>query len=384
MIYLDNAATTSPKPKIVRDASAKALENLVVNPGRSGHAVAEKAAEEIYACRKKAASFFGSENPENVVFTLNCTHALNFVIKGVLVRGDHVIVSSMEHNAVMRPINKLKKEGIIEYDAAEVILGNEDATVRSFERLIKNNTKMIICTHASNVFGVINPIKKIGELCKRYNLIFAVDAAQTAGILPIDIKDCRIDYLCCAGHKGLYGPMGTGILLSGGKKLKTLIEGGTGNFSNELDQPSDLPERLESGTMNTSGIIALSKGFDFVNSKGIDNIYRHELKYTGLAYDMLVRNRNVVLYCPRPEYGAFVPVLSFNVKGRQSMEVAEYLSKNDIAVRAGYHCAPMAHRMFGTDTQGTVRISPSVFTVENDIKSLVIAVNKFTSVKKSY
>lgn len=384
MIYLDNAATTNPKPAAVKNASAWSLESLSVNYGRGGSRPAVKLADEIYACRKKAADFFGAENPQNVVFTLNCTHALNYVIKGALKKGDHVIVSSLEHNAVMRPIDKLKKEGFIDYDVSEIVLGDTDATVHSFEALIKSNTKMIICTHASNVFGVICPIREIGEVCKRHGIIFTVDAAQTAGVLPIDLNGYGIDFLCAAGHKGLYGPMGTGLLITNGRNLDTLIEGGTGNFSHSFEQPADLPERLESGTINSSGIVALSRGFDFVKQRKPENIYRHEMSLIRLAYDLLSENRGTVLYCPRPSNGLFVPVLSFNVRGKQSMEVAEFLNKNDIAVRAGYHCAPLAHRTFGTEAQGTVRISTSAFNSEKDIKMFVNAVNKFTAGKNRY
>lgn len=384
MVYLDNAATTSPKPLIVRQALSDAMKNSVINPGRSGTETAKNVAEEIYKCRKKAALLFGSDMPENVVFTLNCTHALNFVIKGALKKGDHVIVSSFEHNAVMRPLDKLQKEGFLKYDIAQIYSTDTDSTIRCFENLINSNTKMIICTHASNVFGIINPIYEIGKLCNKYNLLFTVDCAQTAGVLPINMEECNIDYLCTAGHKGLYGPMGTGLLITRGKKLNTIIEGGTGNNSHSLSQPDELPERLESGTMNTSGILALSKGIDFVNKVGISRIYEHELSLISKAYSYLQKNKRIIFYHSMPRKWSYVPVLSFNVSGATSMEVAEFLSKNDIAVRAGFHCAPLAHRTLGTEQTGTVRISTSAFSVENDIKKIVFAVNKFTTIKNKY
>ncbi len=384
MVYLDNAATTSPKPQTVRQAISKAMEESVVNPGRSGTATAKAVAEQIFECRKKAAKLFGAKAPENVVFTLNCTHALNYVIKGALKKGDHVIVSSLEHNAVMRPIDKLKKDGFIDYDIAQVFPFDTDMTVRSFERLIRKNTTMIICTHASNVFGVINPIYEIGQLCKNRDIMFTVDCAQTAGVLPVDMEEFGITFLCCAGHKGLYGPMGTGLLITDGTGLKTVIEGGTGNNSHSFDQPEDLPERLESGTMNTAGILALSKGIDFVNKNTPAMIYNHEMRLIQTAYKLLKNNKKVMFYHTFPLKWQFVPVLSFNVSGVSSMQTAEFFSKNNIAVRAGYHCAPLAHKMFGTEAFGTVRISTSAFSVENDIKKLVYAVNKFTSLKNNY
>jgi len=381
MIYLDNAATTNPKPSVVMEASRIALEKYSSNPGRSGHEGSILAAEEIYKCREKAAHFFNCASPENVVFTLNCTHAINYVIKGVLKPNSHVITSSLEHNAVMRPLETLKKRGQIDYDEAEVFFGDNDATLRSFERLIKKNTLLIICTHTSNVCGITLPIERIGKLCKEYNIPFAVDAAQSAGVLPIDMEKMNIDFLCCPGHKGLYGPMGTGILISSGRRLETIIEGGTGNFSIDLNQPEDLPERFESGTVNTPGIIALAAGINFVEKKGIDKIYSHEMRLIGKAYENLQEMKNISLYTVYPNSEYFAPVLCFNVVGIPSMEVAKGLNDRGVAVRAGLHCAPSAHNRLGTIGSGAVRISPSIFTTEHEINSFINFLNLFI---KSY
>ena len=258
MIYFDNAATTGIKPPSVVAAVKYALENLSANPGRSGHQASAKAAELVYKAREKVALFFGAEGAENVVFTLNCTHSANCILKGVLRRGDHVVVSSMEHNAVVRP---LVKTGV-SYSVAKVSLTDDGETLKSFAQSIKPNTRLIFCTGASNVTGKILRIQRIGELCRKRGILFAVDAAQTAGVLPIDMQKQNIDFLCVAPHKGLYAPMGTGILIARKNIINTVLEGGTGTNSLELKQPPDLPERLESGTLNLPGIAGISAGME--------------------------------------------------------------------------------------------------------------------------
>ena len=231
----------------------KALEEFGANPGRSGHQMSMDTAEAIYECRREAASFFGAPSPDDVAFTINCTHAVNLALKGILKPGDHVVTSNLEHNAMMRPLEALRRKGI-SYTAAKVEPGDDDQTIRNFEEAIRPNTKMIACMHASNVFGVRLPIERLGELAKKRGLFFLVDAAQTAGILPIHMQEMGIDFLCIPGHKGLYGPMGTGMLVTDcGEKLDTLLEGGTGSRSVELTQPLYMPDRLESGTVNTPG-----------------------------------------------------------------------------------------------------------------------------------
>lgn len=369
MIYLDNAATTQPKPAPVKKAVLTALERYSANPGRSGHPLSQNAAVSVFSARRKVAHFFGSK-PENVVFTSNCTHALNCVIKGVLHQGDHAIISSLEHNAVARPIYKLQKESKITYDVAPVISGNAEAVTRAFEGLMRPETRLVICTHASNVTGEIMPIEKIAKICKEKGILFAVDAAQTAGVLEIDMQ-CGIDFLCVAPHKGLYAPMGTGILIANVSVNDTIIEGGTGSYSNSLEQPLDMPERLESGTVNVPGIVGLSAGIDFVRNIGVENIYGHEMKLVQQFYDGASKINGIKLYSQRPEAGKTVPVVSFNVVGKNSMETAAILSDNGICVRGGLHCAPLAHTTLGTMDIGTVRICPSVFTNERDISAIL-------------
>ncbi len=383
MIYLDNAATTGKKPQSVIYAVNSALKTLCANPGRSGHSVAERVGEMVYNTRKKVAKMFGA-TPHNVVFTQNCTESLNFVIKGVLEKGDSVIISSLEHNAVARPVFKLLSEQQIECDIAEVIMGDSEATFRSFERLVRENTKLIICTHASNVTGEILPIAKIGELCKEKNILFAVDAAQSAGVLPINMKKMNIDFLCVAAHKGLYAPMGTGLLICEKPLPKTLIEGGTGTYSNMLSQPEDMPERLESGTLNIPGIAGVSAGIDFINMTGIEKIYKHEIMLCKKLWAELSSIDGIILYTQEPKENKTAPVISFSLEGSTSMQIASYLSEKGIAVRAGLHCAPLAHFTLGTQDSGTVRVSPSVFNTENDVKGLVSAIKSYKNLQKKY
>lgn len=370
MIYLDNAATTFPKPQNVINSINNCLKGYSANPGRSGHNLSIKADEQVFNCRSKIKNLFNASSVENVIFTPSCTVAINMVLKGVLKKGDHVICSSLEHNAVIRPLNKLKESGI-EYDIARVFADDFVSTVRSFEALIKPNTKMIICTNASNVFGVVLPIKEIGELCKSYGLLFAVDAAQTAGILDIDMQKQNIDYLCIAAHKGLYAPMGVGILIANKNIENTIFEGGTGSMSKLSLQPGFLPDKFESGTVNLPGIVGTSAGIDYIKTKGINNIYYKELKLIRKLYNRLNKIPNIELYTVLPYKEFYVPVLSFNVKGKDSDEVSLKLNDFNIATRPGFHCAPLAHKTFGTIERGTVRICPSVTTNDKEIEYFI-------------
>lgn len=376
MIYLDNSATTFPKPKYVQDTVNNSLRYYSANPGRSGHKLSMMASEEIFLARRTTAEFFNAESETDVIFTLNCTMSLNMVIKGMLKSGDHIVVSSMEHNAVMRPLNKLSEAGVT-YTQAKVYPEDNDKTVDSFRKSINAKTKMFICCHASNVWGVKLPIERLSALAHEYGLIFAVDAAQTAGVVPIDIKQSGIDFLCTAGHKGLYGPMGTGVLIVSEKYVPdTIIEGGTGSNSISFEQPSELPDKLESGTPNLSGISGLRAGIQFVSRKNIENIAKHEFMLIQRLYKSLAKMKKIRLYMPFPTPEYFVPVLSFNVDGYDSETVAMILNKNNIAVRAGLHCSPAAHNMCGTIETGAVRISPSINTSVYDIDYLVSVLRK--------
>lgn len=372
MIYFDNAATSGVKPKGVIAAVKNALEQYSANPGRSGYETSFKTAEMVYITRKKLAHFFGAENPESVVFTLNCTHAVNCVLKGIVHKGEHVVVSSLEHNAVMRP---LKKMGVA-YSVAQVSFDDDNKTIENFRKSIKPNTKLVLCTGASNVLGKTLPISAIGELCKKNKKYFAVDAAQIAGVVPIDMKRQNIDFLCVAPHKGLYAPMGTGILIARKNLPETIIEGGTGTNSIELYQPDELPERLESGTVNVPGIAGISAGVDYVNKIGIDRIYAHEMSLIRRLYAGLKKMSEITLYTPEPKNGFYAPVLSFNVKGVPSDETVSLLSKQGIAVRGGLQCAPSAHSAIGTLDGGTVRVSVGTFNTEREIDTFLQILNR--------
>jgi len=376
MIYLDNAATTFPKPPEVVRAVTQAMMEYSANPGRSGHALAMRAAQSVYAARVAAAEMFGADNPDRVVFTLNCTHAVNFVLKGLLSPGDHVITSCLEHNAVVRPLHKLAQSGV-SVSRFSVDLHDPELCTRQIERLIRPATRMIFCTHCSNVFGTVLPIKQIGSIAKKHSLLFGVDAAQSAGLIDIDIEQMNIDYLCMPGHKALYGPMGTGLLIMRAAPPDSIIEGGTGSLSNTPVQPEELPERLESGTLNLPGIAGLRAGIDFVRQREMREIYEHELELTKRLYAQLSGIPDVRLYTPPPEPCRCAPVLSFNKEGVGSEIVAGYLSKGGFAVRAGLHCAFLAHETASSLPGGTVRVCPGVFNTAGDIDDFVQYVKKF-------
>lgn len=371
MIYFDNAATTGHKPQTVINAVNFALKNLCANPGRSGHTLSQKAALTVYKARQKVSDFFGCDGAEKVVFTLNCTQSINYVLKGVLGRDDHIVISDIEHNAVMRP---LKAMGI-DYTTAAVSLYDDNETLQNFKKSIRPNTKMVFCTAASNVLGKILPLKDIGQLCKQWGILFGVDAAQGAGVIPIDMQNMNIDYLCIAAHKGFYCPMGLGILVARGPIKKTVIEGGTGTDSINFVQPDILPEMLESGTVNMPCIAAVNAGIDFVNTRK-KCILDYENKLVKRLYNGLQDN-NVIFYT-NPLSDGYAPVLSFNVNGCTSDQTADYLNKKGFALRAGLHCAPTAHKKIGTEKTGTVRFSPSVFNNEIQVDELVKALKNFS------
>ena len=370
MIYLDNAATTGRKPYGVITAVAAALREYSANPGRSGHSDSLRAASAVYSVREKTAAFFGASGPENVIFTLNCTQSLNTVIKGVLHKGDRAVTSSLEHNSVIRPLVKTGAQ----FETARVSLYDDRETLAEFERKIKAGTKLVICSGASNVLGKTLPIADIGALCRQRGVLFAVDAAQTAGVIPINMKEMNIDFLCVAPHKGLYAPMGLGVLICEKMPEDTLVEGGTGTNSLEPVQPDSMPERFESGTVALPAIMGMSAGIDYVNRIGMNKLYEHEMSLCRFLYRELAKTDRIELYTPEPSYGKYVPVLSFNVFGKDSSEVAQYLSDKGIAVRGGLHCAPSAHRQAGTLDKGMVRVSVASFNTHSDIKSLVAAV----------
>lgn len=376
MIYFDNAATTYPKPHSVISAMTGALIEYGANPGRAGHRLSMKTAEAVFSAREKCAGFFGAET-ENTVFTLNCTHALNTAIKGIMKPGDHIVCSDIEHNAVLRPVYALSKEKGVTCSFAPTS-DDDEMTAAAFERLITRKTRAVVCTLAGNVTGKILPVRKIGEICRRRNICFIVDAAQGAGVLPLKLSD-GINIICAAGHKGLYGPMGTGLMITDGKyRLSTITEGGTGSASKELAQPEFMPDRFESGTINTAGAISLGAGIDFVRNKGLDVIYNHEITLCRRFYSELEKNSRVNLYTPYPDE-KYAPVIPFNIKGLGSEETAERLSRAGFCLRGGFQCAYPVHKKIGTGETGAVRFSPSVFSTVGETNSLIRAISRLAA-----
>ena len=366
-VYLDNAATTLPKPACVAEAVTRAVTRFAANPGRGGHAFSRAGSDALFEARQTAADFFGAKNPENVVFTPGCTYSLNFAIKGLLRPGDHVIISDTEHNAVVRPLHSLEKLGVT-VSRAHVFENDPDATLASFSRCVRKNTALVCCLHASNVSGIRLPVREIGGLCRRIGVPFIIDGAQSAGLLPLTPGACNADIICVPAHKGLYGAAGTGaMILSGSAIPETVIEGGTGNASSLRTMPDDAPERFESGTVNLCGILAMQAGIGFVTRRGRENIARHEYRLMCAAYDELRKISGVVLYTSRPEPEGHVPLIPLNIGDLSSEECGRLFSDMGIAVRAGYHCAYDAHLSLGTKGRGAVRICPSAFTTEAQI-----------------
>ena len=376
MIYLDNAATTYPKPREVYRKWQTAMSVYGANPGRSGHEFSMKTAEAVFKSREICADFFGAQ-PENTVFTLNCTHALNFAIKGIARQKCHFVTSDMEHNASIRPVYAAAKAfggSCTMFEAVEDV----EQTVRNAERAIRPNTVALICTAASNVMGLRAPIKELAELCKKHGICFIVDAAQAAGTLPITL-DGGINIICAAGHKGLYGPMGTGLMMTDGAfTLNTIIEGGTGSASESIIQPDFTPDRFESGTINTAGAIALGAGVSFVKRRTPEAILDHELALCERFCEAAKQMDGITVYntiTPRNR-DKYAPVVSFNFNTLSSGEGARLLSENGFYMRGGLHCAPLAHKKIGTINGGTIRFSPSAFNTAHEVDMLATTLNR--------
>lgn len=376
MIYLDNGATSFPKPLSVRQNVDISLKKFSANPGRSGHSLSLRAAKEIFECRKRLKELFNVNSEEEIIFTENCTMALNTVIFGLLSEGDHVLISSMEHNSVTRPLESLKDKGVT-YSTFDYSY-DDNETVDNVRKLIKPETKLVICTHASNVFGFKFPIERICALCHAYGILFCVDSAQSAGVFNIDVGTNQYDFVCMSGHKSLYGPMGTGVLILNNRNLKPLLYGGTGTESIKKSQPEGLPEKFESGTQNMNGIYGLKAGVEFVQKKGIQNIYSHEYKLAKRLFNGLANNRKVITYNKSFDYGKVAPVVSFNIDGVYSEDLVAKLNKYGIMTRGGLHCSPLAHTTMNTIENGTVRVVPGAFNTINDINYLLNVIRKLT------
>lgn len=372
MIYLDNSASTFVKPKEVIKAVNDSLMHYGANPGRSGHKASIRSAMEVELTREKLANMF-KNNASNVIFTNNCSDALNLAILGSAKKGGHVICTENEHNSVLRPLEHLKEEGIIEYSVAYQS-NKVGIKVEDIKPLIRDNTYLVICNHISNVNGDKADIDAIGKLCNECGILFLVDGAQSAGHEDIDMTASHINMLTIAGHKGFYAPQSIGaLLLNGEVELSPIRFGGTGTNSLELFQPKELPERFECGTLSTPLIMGLSAGIDFVNNNYNEIRYRLDDLTTYLNYEL--SKLPVITYTqPENAHG----VLAFNIENVHSSDFANYLDEKwNICVRGGYHCAPLKHTALGTIDQGTVRISISYFNNFTDIQRLLLAIKSF-------
>ncbi len=375
MIYLDNAATSRPKPPEVLQAMNDYMINVCANSGRSGHRLAIEASRIVYNAREELAKLFNIGDPLQIVWTLNATEGINTALQGILHPGDHVITSGMEHNSVLRPLRALENLGV---DVTVVQCSQQGFLDPSdVKSAINKNTKMIVLNHASNVTGSIQPAEDIGRIAIEHELIFMLDAAQTTGAYPIDAQNLNIDLLAFSGHKSLYGPVGTGgLYIREGIDLNPLKYGGTGSRSDEEYQPDFMPDKFESGTLNIVGIAGLGAGVKFVLSEGVDNIRKKERELTQRLIDGLIAIQKVTVY---GDFNAKnqVGVVSFNVDGLSPSEVSLYLEEEfNILCRSGLHCSPSAHKTIGTFPDGTIRLSLGIFNTENDVDVVVNAVRK--------
>lgn len=362
MIYFDAGATTLQKPPAVRRAMYEAVGTLS-SPGRGGYPSTRRAEELDLSCRTLAAELFHVDDPARVVFTFNATHGLNIAIHTLVRPGARVVISGYEHNAVTRPLHAIPGVEIVVADGA---LFDPEGMVEELRRGLEEKTDAVVCTHVSNVFGYVLPIERIAALCREKNVPLIVDASQSAGVLPVDMAALGASFIAMPGHKGLYGPQGTGLLLCGGESAP-LLYGGTGSQSLLQTMPTELPDRLEAGTHNMPGIAGLREGLRFVKRQGVGRIRRHEETLGRYASAGLADIPGVEVFTG----GAQTGVVSFRVRGWDCEELGEALAAEGIALRAGLHCAPLAHRTAGTLTTGTLRFSPSVFNRREEVDALI-------------
>ena len=374
-IYLDNAATSFPKPKEVATAVYDFMVNNGTSSGRGSYKKAMQSDYIVYECRKLIGKLFNFDNPKKVVFTSNVTDSLNIAMRGILKENDHVITSSLEHNAVWRCLKTLERDINIKIDTVEC---SKDGITNSqdIKKYIKKDTALIVFTQASNVLGTIQPIREIGAIAREHNIPFLVDSAQSAGAMKIDVKEDNIDILAFTGHKSLLGPMGTGgLIINTDIDIKPLKAGGTGGDSAYEYQPDYYPNHLETGTSNVSGIAGLREAIKFLNKEGIENIHNKEKELTKYALEKLETVKDIEIYGPR-DCEKMLSVISFNIKDKRPEDVGSILDqKYDIMLRAGLHCAPTAHSMIGTKDRGTLRIGLGYFNKKEDIDKLVEALN---------
>lgn len=372
MSYLDNAATSYPKPESVYKRIDHILRSIGGNPGRSGHSMALDAGRVIFEARESAARLFNVKDASRIAFTKNATEAINVAFKGILKPGDHVVTTSIEHNAVMRPLQRLERDWGVKLTRVKA---DKEGWIRpgDIEKAITNNTKLVSVVHASNVFGAILPVREIGNICRKKGIIFMIDGAQTAGAMQIDIEALNIDIFAATGHKSLFGPQGTGFLyVREGIEPLPLVDGGTAEDYDMLE----VPDRLESGTMNTPGIGGLGAGIEFLLKEGMEKIRRHEEGLIRQILDGLKGMKGISIIGPADEKKRTC-LVSFNIYGKNPSEIGDRLDNEfDIMVRCGLHCAPCAHKAADTYPNGTVRVSPGYFNTPNDIYEFLKAIRK--------
>jgi len=374
-IYFDNATTSWPKPEAVCQTVERQLRSGGANPGRSSHLHSLAAERLIYESRERVAAFLGAEKAEEIVFTLNATDALNMAIKGILKKGDHVIYSPFEHNSVLRPLASLREKGLITTTMLSSV--GDVVEAASFDQAIRAETKLLICTHASNITGRILPVREIGKVAALRGVYFLLDAAQTAGAFPLNLQEIGAHIAAFTGHKSLLGPPGVGLLyLREGMKIKPWREGGTGSRSDEERQPAFMPDYLEAGTPNILGIAGLNEGIKFITTMGVETIRAHELKLCSRLQQGLERIPGVrVFRGASPE--AYAAVISFILEGLDSGEIGYILEEAyGILCRTGLHCAPQAHRAIGTFPGGTVRFSLGCFNTEKEVDHALHALKR--------
>ena len=372
MIYFDAAATTFQKPRAVREAVRAAMETMS-SPGRGNYASAALAADTLFACREELAGMFGEENPEQVVFTFNATHGLNLAISSLVGEGAEVVISGYEHNAVTRPLHAIRG---VQIRVAQAPLFDQQAMIQAFSRQITPRTAAVVCTHVSNVFGYILPIEAIAAICRERHVPLIVDASQSAGCLEVDQRKLQAAFIAMPGHKGLYGPQGTGVLLCG-QEGRPLLYGGTGSLSREQTMPDFLPDQLEAGTHNVPGIAGLLAGVRFVRHVGIREIRHHSYRLKEQLLSALEDLKGFRVWGAHA-YSAQAGLLSFLPESGDPEMLCEGLAQQGFALRGGYHCAPLAHESAGTIASGTARFSLSAFNREDEVSRLIGELKKFT------
>lgn len=376
MIYLDNAATTMKKPQCVIDAVVNAMTHMG-NAGRGANEASLDASRIIYDTREKISDLVNLKNPSRVAFTCNSTESLNTAIKGVLTNKDHAITTSLEHNSVLRPLYELEEKGM----ELSVVQCDENGNINydDFEKLIKENTKAIVCTHASNLVGNVLDVKKIGQIAKKHNLVFIVDASQSAGVFPIDMQDMNIDILCFTGHKGLLGPQGTGgLCVREGINVRPLKVGGSGVNTFSKTQPEAMPTILEAGTLNGHAIAGLNAALDYLKEEGIENIQKREEELMFRFYNGIKDIKDIKIYGNFENKRA--AIVAFNIGDIDSAAFSDELSLyHDISTRPGAHCAPLMHKAMNTVEQGAVRFSFSHYNTEEEIDTAINAVKEIAS-----